>query len=208
MTIRLLQEVEALVQVVSKKIFRIGIILCCVILVQFITIICLINREPEVIIEEVEVIKEIEILKEVEIIKEVEVPVEVIKEVKPTYRYNLTSEEREMLARLVYREANTESFECQKAIVSVVINRWLSGQWGKTLEDVVYAKSQFSPANLLYRTTPNETNYRAVDEVIKNGVTLPSYVLYFRADYHFNWNGYNAYTKISSTCFGYLTKDM
>ena len=180
----------------SKKIFNIGIILCCIILFQFITIICLVNKEPEIVIEEIEVLKEIK------------VPVETIKEVEPTYTYNITSEEREMLARLIYREANTESLDCQKAIASVVINRWQSGQWGSTLKDVVYAKSQFTPSNLLYKTTPNEVNYRAIDEVIKEGVTLPSYVLYFRADYHFNWAGYNAYTKIGDTCFGYLTKDM
>ena len=127
---------------------------------------------------------------------------------KSTYTYDITAEEREMLARLVYREANVESIECQMAVVSVVINRWQSGQWGNTLQDVVYAKSQFSPAGILYRTTPNETNYQAVDEVIKNGVTLPSYILYFRANYHFQWDGYNAYTIIDDTYFGYFTRDM
>lgn len=123
------------------------------------------------------------------------------------YAYDITSVEREMLARLVYREANTESIECQEAIVSVVINRWQDGRWGDTLEKVVYAKDQFTPASLLYCTTPNETNYEAVDEVIQNGCTIPEYVLFFRADYHFKWKGYRAYQKIDSTCFGYLEED-
>lgn len=123
------------------------------------------------------------------------------------YAYDITSVEREMLARLVYREANTESIECQEAIVSVAINRWQDGRWGDTLEEVVYAKDQFSPANLLYCTTPNETNYEAVDEVIQNGCTIPEYVLFFRADYHFKWDGYKAYQKIDSTCFGYMKED-
>lgn len=125
----------------------------------------------------------------------------------PKYVYDITSVEREMLARLVYREANTESIECQEAIVSVVINRWQDGRWGDTLEEVVYAKDQFSPANLLYCTTPNETNYKAVDNVIQNGCTVPEYILFFRADYHFKWKGYRAYQKIDSTCFGYLEED-
>ena len=112
-----------------------------------------------------------------------------------------------MLARLVYREANTESIECQQAIVSVVINRWQSGLWGDTLEEVVYAPNQFSPANLLYCTTPTETSYEAVDYVIENGVTIHEYVMYFRSKYHFNWNGYEAYDKIDQTCFGYMKKD-
>lgn len=126
---------------------------------------------------------------------------------EPQYTYEITSVEREMLARLVYREANTESIECQEAVVSVVINRWKDGRWGDTLEDVVYAENQFAPANLLYCTTPTETNYEAVDYVIKNGVTIDEYVMYFRANYHFQWNGYEAYQKIDSTCFGYMAKD-
>ena len=140
-------------------------------------------------------------------IKEVEktVVVEVAKE--PTYVYNITSSEREMLARLVYREANTESIECQMAIVSVVINRWENGRWGHTLGEVVYAPHQFTPSDLLYKTTPTEQNYAAVDSVLQNGCTLPSYVLYFRADYDFDWDGYKPYVKIDSVCFGYLLKD-
>ena len=159
------------------------------------------------IIKEVEVPKEIitEIEKEVIVEVEKEVVVEVIKE--PVYTYNITSAEREMLARLVYREANTESFECQKAIVSVVINRWQDGRWGSTLKDVVYAPEQFTPANLIYKTTPTETNYAAVDAVLKDGCTVPSYVMYFRSNYHFNWNGYEPYVQMDKTYFGYFLKD-
>ena len=124
------------------------------------------------------------------------------------YAYDITSVEREMLARLVYREANTESIECQKAIISVIINRWQSGLWGDTLEEVIYAKNQFAPASLLYCTTPTETNYEVVDEIIENGITIPEYIFYFRADYHFKWDGYKAYKKIDNTCFGYMEKDM
>ena len=149
-------------------------------------------------------IKEIE--KEILVEVEKEVIVEVVKE--PTYAYNITSEEREMLARLVYREANTESLECQMAIASVVINRWKDGRWGNTLEDVVYSQHQFTPASLLYQTTPTELNYTAVDLVLRNGCTLSSYVMFFRADHHFDWQGYKPYTQIDYTCFGYFEGDV
>ena len=134
---------------------------------------------------------------------------EVIIEVpsESSYTYNITSTEREMLARLVYREGNTESIECQKAIVSVVINRWQNGYWGDTLKDVVYAKGQFSTASLLDKTTPNEINYQAVDYVIQNGITVPEWVMYFRASYHFKWDGYKSYIHIDNTFFGYFEKD-
>lgn len=150
-------------------------------------------------------IKEVEVEKEVIVEVKKEVVVEVERE--PTYTYNVTSAEREMLARLVYREANTESLECQMAIVSVVINRWQDGRWGDALEDVVYSPYQFTPSGLIYKTTPTETNYKAVDFVLRHGCTLPQYVMYFRAGYHFDWNGYKPYTQIDHTCFGYLEAD-
>ena len=149
-------------------------------------------------------IKEVE--KEVIVEVEKEVSVEVVKE--PIYAYNITSVEREMLARLVYREANTESLECQMAIVSVVINRWQDGRWGNTLSDVIYAPYQFTPANLLYNTTPTELNYTAVDLVLQNGCTLSPYVMFFRTDHHFDWDGYRPYTQIDYTCFGYFEGDV
>lgn len=165
--------------------------LVCVIIFLIIIIIA-IPKQPETI----ETIKEIE----------KEVIVEVQKE--PTYTYNITSTEREMLARLVYREANTESLECQMAIVSVVINRWIDGRWGNTLEDVIYSPYQFTPANLLHQTTPTELNYTAVDLVLQHGSILPPYCLYFRADHHFDWDNYEPYTQIDYTCFGYIDGDV
>ena len=150
-------------------------------------------------------IKEVEVLKKVEVEKEV--MVEVIKE--PTYAYNITSAEREMLARLVYREANMESLECQMAVISVVINRWCDGRWGQTLGEVVYSPAQFSPADLLYKTTPNETNYAAVDRILKNGSILPKYCMYFRSEFCFSniWVGYDRYTQIDDMYFGYFVAD-
>ena len=183
----------------KKRVFNIICTLCCIILIEFIMLICLVKQEPEVVVEEVEVVKEVEIIKEI--------PIEI--EVEPTYTYNITSEEREMLARLVYHEANAESLDCQKAVVSVVINRWQNGQWGDAIEDVIYANGQFDPAPILYRTTPNNTNYEAVDYVLKNGSTLPSYVMFFRADYGFSetWEEYSEHRQIDQTYFGYLLKD-
>lgn len=126
--------------------------------------------------------------------------------------YNITEAEREMLAGLVYLEANTESIECQKAIVSVVINRWQNGTWGDTLEDVIYYPYQFTPASLIAKTTPTQTNYDAVDYVLKNGSILPKYCMYFRASYGFSntdWvnYGYHEYVQLDNTFFGYFEKD-
>jgi spore germination cell wall hydrolase CwlJ-like protein len=126
---------------------------------------------------------------------------------KEKRNYNATLNDRETLARLVFLEANMESLECQKAIASVIINRVNSGYWGNTVNSVIYAKNQFTPASRIPYTTPTATNYEAVDYVLNNGATLPSYVLYFRAGYHFSWSGYVPYKSIGNTCFGYMVKD-
>lgn len=176
--------------------YRIITALIGIIILMFIFII---TRPSNIVTETVEIIKEVE--------KEVIVEVEVEKE--PVYAYNISSVEREMLARLVYLEANTESLECQQAVTSVVINRWLDGRWGSTITSVIYAKHQFSPSRLIYKTTPTETNYAAVDYVLKNGSILPKYCMYFRANYGFSntWSGYAEYVRFSNTYFGYFLKD-
>jgi spore germination cell wall hydrolase CwlJ-like protein len=150
-------------------------------------------------------IETVEVIKEVEVEKEKIVTVEK----EPTYKYNVGSVEREMLARLVYLEANTESLECQRAVASVVINRWLDGRWGSTIASVIYSPYQFSPAGLIHKTTPTETNYVAVDHILKNGSILPKYCMYFRTEYCFSdvWEGYARYAKIDNTYFGYFTAD-
>jgi spore germination cell wall hydrolase CwlJ-like protein len=114
-----------------------------------------------------------------------------------------------MLARLVYLEANTESLECQRAVASVVINRWLDGRWGSTIASVIYSPYQFSPAGLIHKTTPTETNYVAVDHILKSGSILPKYCLFFRSQYGFSstWSGYAEYAQIGDMYFGYFTAD-
>lgn len=131
----------------------------------------------------------------------------IVEEDVPQYAYVISPEDREMLARLVFLEANTESLECQKAVASVVINRWQSGYWGNSLSSVIYAPYQFTPASRIPYITPTSTNYEAVDYVIQYGTTLPSAVLYFRANYHFKWKGYVPYISIDHTYFGYMAKD-
>lgn len=123
--------------------------------------------------------------------------------------YNVSEADREMLAKLLYCEGRGESIECQRAIVSVVFNRLDSGKWGNSLNNVVYAEGQFEPVTtgLLKKAKPSQTQYDAVDYIIKNGVTIPTWVLFFRASYHFNWNGYSPYINIDNTYFGGYTNE-
>jgi hypothetical protein len=95
------------------------------------------------------------------------------------------------------------------AVASVVINRWLDGRWGSTIANVIYSPYQFSPAGLIHKTTPTETNYVAVDHILKSGSILPKYCLFFRSGHCFSdvWSGYARYAKIDSIYFGYFTAD-
>lgn len=136
----------------------------------------------------------------------------------------LSESDRETLVKLIYLESGIESIDCKIGVVSVIINRLNNGYWGDTIDDVVYAKSQFSPASMISSTVPyvcdnkNYQNskefigmwddcYSAVDHVLNYGPVFPQYVMYFRAGYHFNWSGYVPYCNIDNTYFGYLSKD-
>ena len=148
-----------------------------------------------------------EIIKEIEVIKEIDKIVEVEVEVEPTKVYNITSAEREMIARILYREAGHSSWETQCAVVSVIFNRLKSPYWGDNIKSVLSAPKQFSTYKMINNTTPTEENYQVVDYIIKNGSTLPEYVLYFRSRHHFKYKGYVGYCKLGNLYFGYHEKD-
>lgn len=99
---------------------------------------------------------------------------------------DFTEDEIYELATLVYLESGIEPYECQLAVASVVVNRMTTT--GQSLQEVIYAKNQFSPAYLIESSEPNESTLSAVREVVQNGPTIPEYVTFFRADYYHNWS--------------------
>ena len=118
---------------------------------------------------------------------------------------SVADEEKEMFAAIIYLEGGSESYECQLGIGSVILNRLESGYWGNTLESVLYAKSQFTPAHRIKSTTPTDTQRKVVEQLLTEGTTLPYYVMYFRAWYYFSWA--ESYAHIDDTYFSYLEKD-
>lgn len=113
----------------------------------------------------------------------------------------LTADECTMLAALVTLEAGNESYECQKAVASLLINRMITS--GSTLSEVIYAKNQFSTASRVTSTTPFTSCVNAVSEVVANGTTIPVYVTFFRASYYHSWGDQVAYCCIDNTYFSY-----
>lgn len=118
-----------------------------------------------------------------------------------TYIY-LSDEEIRDFSALVYLEAGGESYECMKAVASVVINRMENSN--SSLYDIIYAPNQFEPAHNIPYTTPSEDAINAVNEIIANGPCLPKNVTFFRAGYYHNWSDLiQPYTVIDHTYFSY-----
>lgn len=121
-------------------------------------------------------------------------------EPEPLYE-EITAEERELLARVVYAESNTETLEGQIAVAQVVLNRVRSESFPDTVSEVIYQERQFSTAPILDSVTPTENNYEAVDLAFELEV-VPYDVLYFSrgAENDRVWGQIGAHV----FCYGYV----
>lgn len=101
------------------------------------------------------------------------------------HNISLTDDEIYALATLVFLEGGAESYDCQRAICGVILNRMVLTD--SSLYDVIYAPNQFTPAELIPYKQPSKESLQAVKDVLYNGSIIPKYVTYFRADYYFDW---------------------
>lgn len=118
---------------------------------------------------------------------------------QPTQYIYLSESEIYEFATLVFLEAGCESYECKKAVASVVVNRMTTR--GMDLRSVIYETNQFSPASVISQYSPTQDSLNAVIEVITYGPTIPQYVTFFRANYYFDW--LVPYTSMDHTYFSY-----
>lgn len=110
-----------------------------------------------------------------------------------------------MLAALVTLEVGAESYECQQAVASVVINRMII--YDQTLSEVIYQPNLFSVSRLVESTEPFDKCVDAVKDVVVKGTTIPRYVTYFRADDYHDWGDrYVSWRQIDKTYFTYDSK--
>jgi N-acetylmuramoyl-L-alanine amidase len=94
---------------------------------------------------------------------------------------SISSEERDLLERLVEAEAGGEPYEGKLAVATVVMNRVNSSKFPNTVRGVIYQKNQFSPvANRgLNRKASAETK-KAVRKVVDKGYrSFSADVVYF-----------------------------
>lgn len=99
----------------------------------------------------------------------------------------LTLEEQTLLAKMVWVEAQGESFEGQQAVAEVVLNRLVSAGFSDTVRSVIYAENQFRSVAYLEDAEPTSVQYEAVERAWKGPYVLPDDVVYF-ATYPVNDN--------------------
>lgn len=104
-----------------------------------------------------------------------------IEELNNKYIYEITNDERELLLKLVFREANAESIECQIAILQVIFNRVASNDFKNTIYDVIYEEKQFKPVSNpnFEDTIYTDKNIEALEQVLKGVKIIPDDILFF-----------------------------
>lgn len=108
--------------------------------------------------------------------------------VEPRYPgIELTWEEQQLLAKVIWVEARGESAEGQQAIAEVVFNRMLSEEFPDTLRGVIFAENQFRSVEFLDDAEPWQAQYDAIDDALEGPYVLPADVYYF-ATYAVNEN--------------------
>lgn len=100
--------------------------------------------------------------------------------VEPRYpEFNLTEEELELLACMVWVEAQGESVEGQQAVAEVVLNRLAADNFPDTLKAVIYAQNQFGSTPFLEDAEPTQTQYEAIERALNGPYVLPMDVVFF-----------------------------
>lgn len=112
---------------------------------------------------------------------------------------HLTSEDRQLLARVIWVEAQGECEEGQQAVAEVVLNRMASPNFGDTLKGVIYAEGQFRSVPYLDDAEPYQAQYEAIERAIYGPYILPEEVVHFAS---FRTNE-NVWGKIGGHIFCY-----
>lgn len=116
----------------------------------------------------------------------------------------VSDEDIYLVATVVAMEALGESYEGKLAVANVIVNRLLSGYWGDTIEDVIYAPGQFSGANSgrveKFKSKVTESCKKAAVEALAGNNNIGDY-MYFLMKNRANYSSYSKYYVLGSHCF-------
>ena len=91
----------------------------------------------------------------------------------------LTWDEQQLMAKIIWLEARGESKEGQQAIAEIILNRLVSGKFGKSIHDVIYGEGQFRTTPFLKDADAWQAQYDAIDDALSGPNILPMNVYYF-----------------------------
>ena len=91
----------------------------------------------------------------------------------------LSDEDTELLAKLIYAEAQSEPFEGQQAIAEVVLNRVAADNFPGNVHDVLYAQDQFKAITQIYAAKPTHVQYEAIRRAQYGPHVVPEDVEFF-----------------------------
>lgn len=106
--------------------------------------------------------------------------------VGPRYaNVEISDEERALMALCIYHEARGESFDGQRAVAEVILNRVLNpNEFPFTVKEVIYQKNQFACASYLKTANINEPDKLTMAfEVIDHVLTIDDYILDYDVGY-------------------------
>lgn len=97
---------------------------------------------------------------------------------------DMTDEELDELAEILFLEAGNQSAEGQQAVVEVVLNRVLHSGFPDTVHDVLHqgegtSVPQFSTISLLGTVTPTQAQYDAINEALYGDTLTDPDVVFF-----------------------------
>lgn len=91
----------------------------------------------------------------------------------------LTWDEQQLMAKIIWLEARGESKEGQQAIAEIILNRLVSGKFGDSIHDVIYGEGQFRTTPFLKDADAWQAQYDAIDDALSGPNILPMNVYYF-----------------------------
>ena len=100
-------------------------------------------------------------------------------DVESRYDIELTWEEQQLLAKIIWIEAQGESAEGQQAVAEVVFNRMMSEEFGNTLRGVIFAEGQFRSIAFLEDAEAWQAQYEAIERALEGPYVLPMDVVHF-----------------------------
>jgi N-acetylmuramoyl-L-alanine amidase len=100
-----------------------------------------------------------------------------------TYNSGISTNDFEMMAKMIYAESRGEPLEGQVAVASVILNRVKDSRFPNTVAGVIYQPGAFEPiSNGQFYLTPNAMAYKAVDYAVKGWDASGGALFYFNPE--------------------------